>query len=146
MSTAKDIAAQITSRIQGITIANGFLTDIGLCVYRGRRRLDETNLPCAVISEGADQVVEHLRASARVIQKYSIEGHTECDADHPNDKAHDIISDLKRALFTGDITFGGPVKKVEYNGRNIVPREDGFKAVAASIDIDISYVDQLTAP
>lgn len=146
MSTAKDIAVAITSRIQGISVANGFLTDIGTRVFRGKRRLDESLLPCVVISEGDDQVAEHLRTSARIIQRYEIEGHAECDTDHPNDKAHDIISDLKRALFNGEPTFGGPVKKIEYRGRNIVPREDGFNAVAASIRIDISYVDQLSSP
>ena len=59
------------------------------------------------------------------------------------DKAHDIIADLKRAIFSGDMTFGGPVRKVEYKGRAIVTREDGFNAVAAAVSIDLTFSENL---
>lgn len=146
MSTAKDIAAEISDRLATITVANGYVTDIGTSVYRGRRTLDEAMLPCIVLVEGPDQVNEQLRTQAKLAQRYSIEGHAICDADNPSDMGHDIIADLKKALFNGDRTFGGPVRNIEYRGRNIVTREDGFNAVAASVDIDMTYSENLAAP
>jgi hypothetical protein len=144
MNTAKSIAATLTDRLAAITVANGYLTDIGTHVYRGRRTLDETMIPCVVVVEGADSVAEQIaNKTARVVQRYDIEGHAECDPDNPNDKAHDIIFDLKRAIFSGDMTFGGPVRKVEYKGRAIVTREDGFNAVAAAVSIDMTFSENL---
>lgn len=51
---ASEISAELFARMQGITVANGAETDTGLRVYRGRRNVDETQVPCAVVIEGND--------------------------------------------------------------------------------------------
>ena len=142
--TAKTIAQALQTRLALITTANGYLTDIGLRVYRGKLLLDPSEAPCTVIREGADSVPEQTRTKARLHQRYALEGHDICDPDNPNDKAHDIIRDLKRCVFSAPIADA--VRKVEYRGRLIGVREDGLAFVSASVEIDIEFAEELTDP
>jgi hypothetical protein len=103
-----------------------------------------------VLVEGNDSPSDSTRTSVANVQRYVLEGHDACDPDHPNDKAHDILADLKRAIF-GDMqragqVLGGLAKAVRYKGRSIGPREDGAAVVAAGISIDVEFVEDLTQP
>lgn len=146
MSAAQDIALKISDRLAAITIANGYATDIGLRVFRGRRRIDPDMVPCVVLIEGDDDVRSESLRSANIGQQYFIEGHDACDPDNPNDKGHEILADLKKAVFSGDTTFGRSIRKIDYKGRRIVPREEGITSVAASIHIEAQFVEDLTSP
>lgn len=154
---ARDIAQHINTLLAGITVANGYQTDIGLRVYRGKRKINDDQVPCAAIIEGEDRVGGNQGpASQKVTQSYVLGGYAECDPDHPNDTAHQIIADLKKAVFTlpanptraeqitGTNTFGGRVKNVTYRGRDIGPRADGIPIVFAVVHIDVEFVEQLT--
>lgn len=148
MSKASTIASAISSRVASITVANGYATDIGLRVFRGRASLNVQDLPCVVMVEAEDSVEEMKGTQARVVQRYVLEGHDQCDPAQPNDKAHLIMTDLKKAIFGGDITFGGVVKPsgLTYVGRSIGTREDGTDICAASITIDVQFVEDLANP
>ena len=52
---ARDIAAHLTTLLAGISKADGYETDIGLRVFRGKRKIDDSHIPCAVIIEGEDK-------------------------------------------------------------------------------------------
>ena len=152
---ARDIALYLDGLLAGISKANGFETDIGLQVFRGKRRIDDTAVPCAVLLEGEDNPESAQGdASQVVVQSYVLGGYAECDPDNPNDRAHEIISDIKRALFQitdptreeqirGTTTFGGRVKSVSYRGRDIGPRADGVPIVFAVVHIDVKFVERL---
>lgn len=148
--TASEIALYMTNTLAGITKANGYHTDIGLeRVFRGRRKIDDDQVPCAVIIEGEDNVTSEGRPpNITVVQSYVLGGYSDCDPDNPNDTAHLIIKDLKRAFFK-DVdsrmgnTFSGRVVKVEYKGRDIGPRADGVPIVFAVIHIDVTYAENL---
>lgn len=148
MSKASDIAAIVESRIANIKVANGYATEIGSRIFRGRASLDESMMPCAVIVEGDDNVEASQPSRAKIAQTYIVEGHVECDPDHPNDAAHGVIADIKRAIFSGDLTFGQNCRKedVRYIGRNIATRPDGLAYVAASVRFSITYPEDLTNP
>ncbi|MGH7461960.1 MAG: hypothetical protein ACREMA_13175 [Longimicrobiales bacterium] len=151
MSKADDIARVLSARLERITKANGFATDIGLRVYRGRRSLDaETDVPCVVLAEGNDTPQDDSLTLVSISQRYVCEAHVPCDPDHPNDAAHQIIADLKRAIFGGEPKHGmrldGHAKQLHYKGRAIGPREDGGETVSAGIHIDVLYVEDLTNP
>ena len=157
LTRARDIALHITDLMAGITKANGYETDIGVHVFRGKRKIDDTHVPCGVIIEGEDKPGgEQGRGSQQVTQSYVLGGYAECDPDHPNDTAHKIISDIKKAVFTntdatraeqinGTTSFGGQVKSVTYRGRDIGPRTDGVPIVFAVVHIDVVFAEQLTA-
>lgn len=145
MSRASDIAADIAARLAKIDITRGYSTDIGTRVYRGRRKLDESHIPCAVIVEGDDSVTEQQMLKASLAQRYILEGHSECDADNPNDIALGIISDLKRVVFDG-VQLIHCKRDVKYIGRIVSPREDGLNIVSAAIEIEVVFVEDLAAP
>lgn len=150
MSKASDIAEELDRRVA--RIRNGtdnYETDIGKRILRGRLKFDDSLTPCTVLVEDEDNVVEripHNSDKVKLEQTYFLEGHAECDPDNPNDLAHQMIADLKRAVFGGEPKLGGLAVEVLYLGRTIVPREDGAGLVAASIEIAVSFVEQLSAP
>ena len=153
MSIANDFAVEISNRMAAVSITNGFDTDIGLRVFRGRRRLDENQLPCAVLIERPDAATKQSLGKVKVTRKYVLEGHAACEPDNPNDAGHKIISDLKRAIFTGNITIDGRLTAngqkaflLEYEGSSIAPREDGISVVSANIEVSIEFVEDLSNP
>ena len=157
LTRARDVAAHLSNLLAGITKANGYETDIGLRVYRGKRRIDDDAPPCAVLLEGEDTPGESQGdASQKVAQAYVLGGYVPCDPDNPNDAAHQIISDIKRAVFSrkdmtraeqikGTTTLGGRVKYVSYKGRDIGPRTDGVAIVFAVVHIEVEFVERLDA-
>jgi|GEM_PF-1379828 len=153
---ARDIALHISGLLEKITQANGYETDIGLKVFRGKLKIDDDIPPCVAVME-ADEVLGGTQGptSQQVTQHYAIVGYARCDPDYPNDTAHQMISDIKRALFrlpddatrheqvSGTRRFGGRVKAVQYQGRSIGPRADGRAIVFVNVHISVTYVEQL---
>lgn len=145
---ASEVAGEVAARMAGITIDNGYLTDCGLKVMRGRRMISDDVVPCVVIAEGLDQVTAGpgRLTTAEIQQTYILIAYHECHPDHPNDKAHDMIKDLKRAMFGDGMTMLNKVRRIDYRGRDIGPRGDGVGIVCASIEIEVSFVEDLTNP
>jgi hypothetical protein len=146
--TAKTLAAAVAARFATILTADDYLTDIGARTFRGKLLIDPSQVPCCVLREGDDAPQEQTRTKGRLWHRFAIEGHDACDPDNPNDKAHDIVRDLKFCLFRPDLdlTFGGLARKVMYRGRVIGVREDGLPFVSASIEFDIELVEEFTDP
>lgn len=146
---AGDIATEIATRIASIRISNGCETDIGRDVARGRRKIPADDAPpCAVIFEGDDDPKDRPGRIPMVLvqQAYVIDAYDRCEPDNPNDQAHKMIRDIKRAIFAGDATLGGKVSKVMYIGRDIGPRPDGAALVQARVMIVVEFVEDLTNP
>lgn len=146
--TAGEIASELYTRVASIRLTNGYETDIGRLVYRGVRKVEDDAVPCATVIEGQDVVTSRpgRLPAANIDQGYLLGGYAPCDPANPNDTAHKIIRDLKKAIFKGNATLDGKVPKVEYRGRDIGPRTDGVAIVFALIEITISYVEDLTSP
>lgn len=148
LNHAADIAAELSTRLAAVTKANNCETDIGLRVYRGRKNVDESMIPCAVIIEGQDTPQDRpgRLPTASIRQRYVLAAYVACDPDHPNDAAHAALRDIKRAMFKDGGTMGQRVQKVSYAGRDIGPRMDGYPAVFVTVTIDIDFVEDLTSP
>lgn len=148
LSSAPAIASELASRLAQITVANGYVTNIGSKVFRGKRKIEDSAVPCAVLIEAEDMVEDRpgRLPAAQITQRYVLGGYEQCDPDNPNDMAHSIIRDIKRAVFPGDGNLGGKVRAVKYRGRDIGPRTDGQPIVFAVVEIDIEYVEDLTNP
>lgn len=148
-SKAAQISAEIKLRLQGILLANGCETGIGRDVMMGRRKLPgDDQPPCIVVLEGDDNVKDQPGRIPQVLvsQAYVFDAFDKCDPENPNDRAHSMIRDMKRAIFAGDTTFGGKVRSVTYLGRDIGPRPDGVALVQARIMISVEYVEDLCNP
>lgn len=156
MSKAKDLSLALSARLATITTANGYATDIGARVLRGATSFPESYVPCVVLSEGDDDPAEERAIGGvthvRNVIKFSIEGTAPCDPDNPNDTVHDIIADLKKAIFSGDLTYGGLIRPsrgtpgISYRGRTFGERADGASFVGGGILIDCEIHEELSNP
>lgn len=54
LNRAEDVAAELRTRLLTLTIAQGAETDIGRKVFQGRRKVDDSMLPCVSMIEGDD--------------------------------------------------------------------------------------------
>lgn len=144
-SKAAQIATALAARLSQIRTTGGYETDVGQTVYRGRRNVEPGTH--TTLYEGEDTVKEQsLKAMAHLTQVYVAEAVDACDPNNPNDRAHRILSDLKRAVFGSDQALGGLVKTIEYRGRLIGTREEGQDYCFASIRFAVEYVEDLKAP
>lgn len=151
LQRAEDIGTELSTRLAACTKALGAETDLGLKVYRGRRHVDDTMLPCAVVIEGDDAPARgNVKTQVKLDQRYVLFAYVPCDPDNPNDAAHAAIRDMKRALFktngVPDNRLGGKVRDLEYLGRDIGPRSDGSAFVLAAIEVGVEYVEDLANP
>ena len=141
---ASDIAEYLTTLLVGVTIANGYHTDIGLRVFRGKRSKVEEQIPCAVLIEGEDHPGESAgRESIKIVQDYVVGGYVACDPDNPNDAAHLVLKDIKKVLFQQGPRMGNRVTNISYSGRDIGPRPDGVAIVFAVVHISITFAETL---
>jgi hypothetical protein len=145
MSKASTIAQTLATIIGTIRTANGYATDIGAQVFRGKRKLDESDPPCSTIFEGEDMEQAQQGPAVRLRQRYVVEGVSTCDPDNPNDAAHAIIADIKKAVWRNDEPFGVGVE-VRYAGRSIGTREVGSTLIAAAIELEIVFAENLANP
>lgn len=146
---AADIASEIAARLATILTSNGKETDIGRDVMRGRRNLPEDDKPpCIVVLEGNDEPrsTPGRIPSCQTMLKFVIDAFDVCDPNNPNDKAHAMIRDIKRAIFHDGTTLGGQVRSVMYTGRDIGPRPDGAALVEACVSIVVEFVEDLRNP
>ncbi len=151
LHTAEDIGTELSTRLAKCTVALAAETNLGAKVYRGRRRIDDTMIPCCVVIEGDDVPDRgNVKTAYKLDQRYVLYAYVPCDPDNPNDAAHAAIRDLKRAVFnTGgaaDPKLGGLVRDCVYLGRDIGPRADGASFVLAAIEIGVEYVENVANP
>ncbi|THF61396.1 hypothetical protein E6C76_20145 [Pseudothauera nasutitermitis] len=154
VSKAAAIAAAAADRLATITLANGYHTDAGQRIYRGRAVLDLEDLPAIVLYEEED-LVDRQRAGAAgqgeavdiiIGLPFTIEATAACDPLHPNVTGHALVADIKRCLFSGDLLWGGLATGTLYVGRTLHPRDDGAGFVRATVQIRVTYSEFLDAP
>lgn len=149
---AEAIGDEIVRRLKLITVAQGAETGIGISVFKGVRRVDDSMLPCAVLVEGDDMPsrAHQVGTNYRIEQRYALLAYLPCDPKNPNVAAHAAIRDMKRVVFAkgGELkaTFGDKVQKVTYLGRDIGARSDGLAFVVAAIEIQVDYSEDLAVP
>jgi hypothetical protein len=152
MSLAKTVGTSLSDLLKTVTVANGYKTDIGNRVYRGRLAIDDTRIPCVIFAEMDDINKDETSHGTMVLvdQRYTIEAHVECDPDNPNDAAHDAIEDIKRVMFQHltkvGTAFSKEIRKLSYTGKSISPRPDGSRYVAGSVTVVASFAEDLRNP
>lgn len=141
VSRANDIADAIKARSQAVRKINGYHTDIGQTVYRGKRQLTAGN--STTIWEGEEDAGRATRGSpytTTAVQHLVIEAAVDCDPDNPDIAGHKAIADLQRAIFAGDERLDGLLAApLQYTGRVIQPRLDGQSLVVVQIKLDATY-------
>lgn len=154
ITTAGGIAAVIYERMLAIQVANGYETDMGLTVFQGKTRVADEQVikakTCISVLEGIDTVQAQAARGripqVKLEQRYGLVGYSVCDPSAPNVAAHQLLRDMKRAIWNGDATFGGQVLAVNYLSRDIGPRPDGVNIVMALLEFGVEYTENLTDP
>lgn len=156
MSKAADIAAAVALRLAGISTANGYATNAGQQVRRNAASLDADLLPGINLVEDED-LVESQRITSRpegesgpveiaALLPLSIDAIGPCDPANPAIAGHALVADIKRAIFDGDLLWGGRATHTRYVGRTISPRLEGTSEVGVRVQIQIGYVEDLANP
>ena len=151
---SSDIAEYLTTVLQAIRVTNGYKTDIGATVYRGRLKHDEDRVPYCVLIEGEDRPQENDggRLDVTLEQDFVPGAYVFCNVDNPNDAAHLAPKDTKKAVFSSDLARkqmagarggNGRVKNMEYKGKDIGPRADGKNIVFAVVHISVTFAEDL---
>ena len=66
---AKKVEQAFAARLSLILTGSGFRTDIGLRVFRGRRKIDPDQIPCVVIVGGDDTITAQKRGEVVLDQR-----------------------------------------------------------------------------
>ena len=143
---AEQIGDHIAARLALVREAQGAETDLGTRVYRGRRKIEVEQMPCAVLVEGGDVDIKANGRSGvvRGLLQFALHAYVPCDPDNPNTAGHAALRDLTRAVFADpDTAF---VRTLTYRGRDILPRADGTAFVLSVIEFSAEFVEDLANP
>lgn len=147
---ALQIVKALAARLEVIRTANGYRTDAGAQVYRGRIVFDASDsLPALTVFDDEDDVLQINGAlRAKLGLSVTIEGIAQADPDNPSDTGHAMVADIKKAIFSPDYdqTFGGMVAKLSYAGRRMQSREGGSGHISVAVMLTVEYVEDLTNP
>ena len=151
INSADELSLFIADLLKGITVAQGYETDIGTRVFRGRLKHDEDLIPYCTLVEGEDRVQDEGADKVVIRQEFAVGAYLKCDPDNPNDAAHKAIRDIKQKLFSQGPgpargRMGNRVKKVTYMGKDIGPRADGKAIVFAVVHLEVLYSENLVSP
>lgn len=156
MSKTNDIVKQLVERLGAIRRVDGFATDAGLNVSRGRPAVAGGAEEALDVFELEDQIekqrVDGSGASdctavdTDLLLPINIEGYAVVAADQHMEVGHALVSDIKRAVFGGDMTWGGLATHTHYIGRTIDRRAEGANAVTVLVQIRIGCVEDLANP
>jgi hypothetical protein len=141
ISRANTIAEVLKSRLESVRKANGYYTNAGRRVYRGKRQLPEAD--CATLFESEEDAGNPRGEpyTAVAVAHFVAEAAVECDPDNPDIAGHKLVADLCRALFGGSPNLDGLLESpLTYTGRAIQPRVDGQSLVNVQIKLDATYL------
>lgn len=152
LNHAEAIGDVIFARLSLNTVAQGAETDIGVSVFRGKRGIQPSEMPCITMIEAQDKPHDQSPKSTNVeiTQHYVLQAYLACDPQHPNVAGHAALRDLKRCIFSTDgkpdSRLGDAVLQVLYVGRDIAARADGTGFVTVGLEISVKYAELLSNP
>lgn len=148
------ILQAIVARLAAIRVVNGYATDAGLRVSLGDTWSDEAKVPAITVHEG--QLVSSGYAIVRALGRagvggtkmrgeYTVEAIADCSGVDTYVAAHQLIADIKRALFAdGGISFGPQAGDHKLEGHGVIPRAHGSNRVTVAVIGSYFYIDQFT--
>ncbi|WP_286801318.1 hypothetical protein [Marinobacter sp. UBA2498] len=128
---------------------NGFYTEAGARVTRGRKRIGKDEAyPLLIIHEGEEEATKRVGDQVHNRLNITIEGWCDADPLNPLDDAHLLLADIKKAVFSKlePRAHPGLFSNVGYLGRVIDPPEDGSRLCSVSVLLAIDWAERLTDP
>lgn len=144
----------IVDRLETISVANGYNTDAGSHVFRGRTYIDEDNeLPGLTVIENDEQGTEAQVSGTQVRETtgYEVHGLITADPNNPLDAGHQLVADIKRALFQHPSgpefeTLPKSGATLEYLGRQVLSSPLGSELAEVMVQLNVSHSEQYGNP
>lgn len=136
------ISREIQLRLQQITTANGYLTNLGVHVYRGRAALyrDQSARPYACLISSNDEPDPESRRRAKLTREYTLVITLDAAADY--DEHQDaLLYDVRRAL-SYDLqanVLGGLALRLDLGTATLDDPELGSDVAQITLPISIEY-------
>lgn len=136
LSIAERIVEVILCRLRGIRIADGFRTDAGLRVFDSVRSVDQNQLPCIVVFDGAENATNSAggRSYDNTLQ-IIVEGRAEAN----KDATGKILRMLKADIKTAVLVDGDEIGAVSYFGTEPTSRQDGDISESALLTFVVAF-------
>lgn len=142
-SVAKLIILEVSSRCLQVKVVNGFHTDAGLYVFRGRTSFnaDVDPFPCMSIFAHEDDPIDNTHADRLDLTlNISVEIHSLVNSNNPLDLSEDLVADVKKAvLLLGNRNMGGLCEDIRYAGRRELVTEDGSNIASVQVHFEVRY-------
>ena len=141
----------IVNLLKNIDGNGTYYCDIGERVYKGRFSFDDDDtyplLTVQEVSESNDNPDSPILQKVKINKRISVHGLADIsDMNNPNDTAHGLISDIKKAIFSGDPRLNGDCISVKYIGSSISAKEDSVTKVSCTVDLAVVYAENLLNP
>jgi hypothetical protein len=147
MSTRQDVIGELVSRVEDISIVNGYQTDAGLTLFVGATRQlgpdDPNTAICVLVRDDAatdlgGDVSTTLPVECQAIGKVTL------DAAWLTVEA--IIADIRKAIETGDRTLDGLLTRDLVRGRTrALPRDPGSTQIGAGVEYRATFLESWNA-
>ncbi len=136
----------VLARLALITTANGYTTNIGAHVLRARKKIDDTELPCAVVWSG-DESGEHKYGELACKMTLKIEGIVAFGNDDPSVIGEKIMGDIKKNLLDPAWTRSPDyIDALHYTGGAVETPDDGQITVGAAVSFELTHTEKLGDP
>lgn len=144
-SIAERALAEVARRLESITVANGYSTDAGLRVFRARRSISKTDLPCVVVWAGQEAIENgdgsHLAYS--VVLSIIVDGHVMANQLTTGKTVEGLRADIKRAVLSdrsGALSDSvGNIGLLAILSSDGAPRDDGGESETVAVQFSASY-------
>ncbi|MBF0590302.1 MAG: hypothetical protein HQL53_14370 [Magnetococcales bacterium] len=140
-SIREQILQALVTRLEEITLANGYSVDLTGAIHRARRFSRESHLPFLTIwdqKESASAEYDALQLTMGV----EIELFADHGEENPSAVVNRLLADLMRSLTGGDNTLGGLAEDLIYTGSESIYSEDATTFCGVQVSLDVSYAIQ----
>lgn len=151
MTKAYTLLTSLVPRLQAIRSANGYTSEAGRSVLLGpipkQAGEDYPFIRLHEIGASSESAVP-FRPTAKLRVDFMAEAYAkQPSAAQIMATAHDLIGDLKKALF-GDVTrdLNGQALMAQLEGYSVQPPEDGGDVVVAQVRGSFTFTDHFDAP
>jgi len=146
-SSIKDALLVIVTRLQGISVANGYLTDLGKYVRVNADSEDIDKLPAITVFSGEGTLISKTRTNLKFSRQILVEGILKVCPDDTSMDIEDSLLDMHQALLEPECKCGsateyldGNVSKFELMKYSITERKNGCRVQGISMELAVEYI------
>ncbi|MEJ1463314.1 MAG: hypothetical protein RPU15_08565 [Candidatus Sedimenticola sp. (ex Thyasira tokunagai)] len=132
------ITQAVLSRMQTVTVVNGYETDVGLMLERARRSFEEDELPAGAVWPGPEESAAGYQNTGQEMQ-IDIDLHSRVGNETADKAANRLIADARKGMETYDAPLAALIDGLQYAGADPQYPEDGGEIVSVKVTYKITY-------